>query len=204
MACNGPDVTKCSWGPRIADYNTGIAQLKNAGITVLGYVRTNYTNQPEATIKAEIDLYNSSYPNVRGIFFDEMTNDAVQTHVDYYKRLGEYVKSKNAYGVTVGNPGADSQASYVYTVDTLVTYENSGVASVAALQGTNNWHSSWDRSNFAVLAYNLSTLDSTFLGTARPYAGYTYLTNDVYVDPALDNPWDSLSSYFSTMLAGLN
>jgi hypothetical protein len=46
----------------------------------------------------------------------------------------------------------------------------------------------------------VQTLDSTFLTTARPYAGYTYLTNDTLAN----NPWDSLSSYFSTMLAGLN
>lgn len=198
--CNGPDVTPCtSWNASVADYNNGITKLANAGITVVGYVRTNYTNQSETTVKAEIDMYNASYPGVKGIFFDEMTNDAVQTHIDYYKRVGDYAKSKNGYYVTVGNPGADTIASYVYTMDTVVIYENSGVASLAALQGASNWHSSWDRSNFAVLAYNVPASNQTFLTSARPYAGYTYLTNDV-----MDNPWDSLSSYFSTMLAGLN
>lgn len=199
--CDGPNITPCatSWGASIADYNTGITQLKNAGIKVIGYVRTNYTNQPEATVNSEIDQYSASYPNVSGIFFDEMTNDNVQAHIDYYKRVGERAKGKGTSYITVGNPGADTLVNYVYTMDTMITYENAGVASLAALQGANNWHSSWDRSNFAVLAYGVTTLDSAFLVTARPYAGYTYLTNDV-----MPNPWDSLPSYFSTMLGGLN
>jgi len=32
--------------------------------------------------------------------------------------MGDYAKGKNAYYVTVGNPGADTLASYVYTGST--------------------------------------------------------------------------------------
>jgi len=199
--CNGPDISPCttSWGAKLSDYTTGITALKNAGVVVLGYVATNYTNRTAASVQADINLYNSSYPGVSGIFFDEMTNDSVQSHIDYYKGLNDYAKTKNGTYVTVGNPGADTQVAYVYTVDTLVIYENSGVPSLAALQGTSNWHSNWDRSNFAAMSYGVSTLNSSALVSARPYVGYSFQTDDV-----LPNPWDTVPSFFSSLLAGLN
>lgn len=199
--CNGPDISPCtaSWGASLSDYTTGITALKNAGVVVLGYVATNYTNRTAAAVQADIDMYVSSYGGVGGIFFDEMTNDAVQAHVDYYKNLTNYAKGKKGTYVTVGNPGTDTQVAYVYTVDTLVIYENLGVPSTAALEGTSNWHFNWDRSNFAAMSYGVSALNSTALVNARPYVGYSFQTNDV-----MPNPWDTVPSFFSSLLAGLN
>ena len=41
-------------------------------------------------------------------------------------------------------------------------------------------------------------MDSTFVKQARQYVQYVYLTND-----DLPNPWDSLTSYFASLLAAL-
>jgi hypothetical protein len=41
-------------------------------------------------------------------------------------------------------------------------------------------------------------VSSTFVKQARQYVGYVYLQND-----NVPNPWDSLPSYFASLLAAL-
>lgn len=217
--CNGPDVTKCGMtSANITDYNNEITKLVNAGVVVLGYIATNYAkndaNHPniETEVKSAIDMYYSSYPGVKGVFFDEMTNGYEYTiyvyfaqDLDFYKRIRDYAKTKSSSATAareftvVGNPGTDVDMNYPYAADTLVTYEGSHVPVGTALNGPQNWHSIWDRSNFAVLSYDNASVDTSFLTAARPNTGFVYLTND-----SLPNPWDTVPTYFSTMLAGLN
>ena len=80
-------------------------------------------------------------------------------------------------------------------MDTILVYESSGIPSLPT------WYASYAPSNFGVIPYNVPTLDMTatnFIASARQTIGYIYLTND-----DLPNPWDTLPSYFSTLLTDL-
>lgn len=59
---------------------------------VIGYVYTDRASRPLSQVTSEIDRYYLFYPWIRGIFFDEMSND--ETDKAYYRMLYEYVKSK--------------------------------------------------------------------------------------------------------------
>jgi hypothetical protein len=176
-----------------ADYTAGIARLTAAGVKVIGYVHTSWGARPAAELQAEMGQWQSWYPGVSGIFFDEMANAAGQE--SYYASLTSYAKGRGL-GFTIGNPGADSSPSYVGTEDVLLIYENSGVPSLAALGG---WHASYNRSNFGVIPYAVGSLDASFVQGAKPYVGYIYLQSD-----NLPNPWDSVPPYLSELVASLD
>ncbi|HQU46117.1 MAG TPA: spherulation-specific family 4 protein, partial [Pirellulales bacterium] len=53
-----------------------IGRATQAGVTVIGYVGTQYTKKPLAQVKAEVDRWTHLYPAIKGIFFDEQTSEA--------------------------------------------------------------------------------------------------------------------------------
>jgi Spherulation-specific family 4 len=175
-----------------AGYTNGIAKLKAAHVLVIGYVATGYAMKPAAQVRADIDTWASFYPGVGGIFFDEMSSTAGDEA--FYSALKAYAGA-HGFPVTVGNPGTDTLASFVGTVDTLLIYESDGVPPVASLGG---WHDQFPRSNFGVIPYAVPSLDTAFVMAARQHVGFVYLTDD-----DLPNPWDSLASYFDPLLAAL-
>ena len=148
---------------------------------VFGYVHTSYAARAAAEVQAEIGRWRSLYPGVTGIFFDEMAKDP--GHEAYYKSLTAAAKG-SGFDFTIGNPGVDTAASYVGTVNTILVYESAGLPAPDALAG---WHSGHDRSNFGVIPYGVSGVDTAFLAAAKKTCGYIYLQNDV-----LPNPWDTL------------
>jgi hypothetical protein len=174
-------------------YSDGIKKLQTAGITVLGYVYTSYTSRGTNVVKADIDSYKSWYPSLNGIFLDEMANWSGGE--SYYKTLNDYAKSKG-FTLTVGNPGTDTIASYVGTVDNIIIYESAGVPSLSSLGG---WHSDYDKANFSIIPYAVSSLDDTYVSDASSYVGYVYITND-----DLPNPWDSLPPYYNDLVSALD
>ena len=174
-----------------ADYTAGIAKLIAANIRVLGYVGTDYTANTPASVKADIDLWKTFYPNVQGIFFDEQSNKA--EHVAYYRDLAQYAKT-HGLPYTVGNPGADTAEAFVGALDMMLIYESDGVPALSKLQG---WHANHAPSNFGIIPY-ATAMDPTFVREARKYVGYIYLQSD-----DLPNPWDSLPTYFNDLLTAL-
>lgn len=174
------------------NYATGINNLKEAGVTVLGYVTTVYSTRDANLVMSEIDRYYSWY-NIDGIFFDEMSTSL--SNVAYYSSLDLYTKSKGAT-FTVGNPGTDTISSYVGTVDNIIIYETSGLPDLSILGG---WHLNYDKSNFSLLAYAVPSMSDTFVNNVSDMVGYLYLTDD-----NLPNPWDSLPPYFSSLVNSLD
>ena len=173
-------------------YAVGIAKLDAAGIVVVAYVTSSYASRPAATVRAEIDTYQAWYPGLRGIFIDEMSSEPGDEA--YYAGLTQYVKSIG-YSLTIGNPGTETSPSYVGTVDTILIYESAGLPSASSFGG---WHTQYDRSNFGVIPYDVSSFDPAFVAEARPLVGFIYVTDDV-----LPNPWDSLPPYFDALLDAL-
>jgi hypothetical protein len=174
------------------EYVTGIAKLDAAGIIVLAYVATTYGKKAPAAAQGEIAAYQSWYPGLKGIFFDEMSNTAGDE--PYYQGLDYYAKGKGLV-VTVGNPGTGTPASFVGTVDTILIYESEGLPTVGSLAV---FSGQYDRKNFGVIPYGVPALDPAFVAGARANVGFIYLTDDT-----VPNPWDTLPSYFSNLLAEL-
>jgi len=179
---------------RDINFANGINTLRTHGIIVIGYVYTSYAGRSIANVENDINAYHSWYPNLNGIMFDEMSN--VAGHESYYSTVSQYVKSLVGFTYTVGNPGTDTIPSYVGTVDTITIYENSGLPSLSYLDG---WHSNYPRSNWAIVPYNVPSLDQSFVTQAKNYVGYIYITSD-----NLPNPWNTLSAYFSTLISDLD
>jgi hypothetical protein len=182
---NGPDTA------RNASYTSGIAKLQQAGIMVIGYVATGYTSRGIPAVEADIDQWKAFYPVLQGIFFDEQSNTAGDE--GFYKTVSQYSKAKGLT-FTVGNPGTDTGPSFVGAVDVGLIYESFGLPSTSSLTG---WHSGFAKSNFGIIPYG-AALDHAYVKAARAMVGYIYVTSD-----DLPNPWDSLPSYFTDLLADL-
>jgi hypothetical protein len=175
-----------------AGYAAGIGKLQLAGVTVVGYVPTGYGARSVAAIEADIDHWKSFYPAIQGIFFDEMSNRLGDELI--YKTVSQYTKSKGMT-FTVGNPGIDTKPTFVGTTDVVMIYEGSGFPATTMLSG---WHTGYPRTSFGLFAYGVATPNHALIKQARPYVGYIYVNSDV-----LPNPWDSVPSYLSDLLADL-
>ena len=175
-----------------SNFVTGIKNMQAAGITVIGYVDTVYAGRSLSSAKSDIANWWNWY-RVNGIFFDEMSNFGGDEN--YYSTLTAYAKSLGMTH-TMGNPGTTIPTSYIGTVDIICEYESAGLPSLSLLQSI---QSGFSKSNFAYLAYSVSTLSKTFEASSSSYAGWLYITND-----GGGNPWDTLPPYFSSEMAALD
>lgn len=179
-----------------AAYASGITSLENAGIVVVGYVATGYgtaSYSPAPQVEANIDAYLSFYPNVQGIFFDEMSDQASEQ--SYYQTLATYAASKNL-ALTIGNPGANVPDALVGIFTNLVIYEAQGMPPLAKIDA---YRSTYGIAGFSYIAYGVSTLpDSATLQSLDAYVRYVYVT-----DLGGANPYDALPSYLAAEVAAL-
>ncbi len=147
---------------------------------------------PLAQVKTDVDRYDRFY-KIDGFFIDEVTNDADAAHLAYYGELYNYIKSKQASYLVVGNPGINTLASYLTlpAFDGLVTFENdTGYPNYVP----DAWTQKQSSAAFSHLCYNVATA-ATMTNYAqlavKRNAGYIYITDD-----KLNNPWDTLTSYW--------
>jgi hypothetical protein len=175
------------------NYVAGIASLKDAGITVVGYVATNYASVSLSTVDAWMSAYKSWY-NVNGIFFDMMSNS--QAEAGYYSSATDYAYSIGL-GLTVGNPGTSVPSNYVGTVNIIVVYENPGYPSTSTIASSTMGDPS---SNFAAMGYDVSLPTQSYIQDLAPYLGYVYFT-----DGQAPNPYSSIAaSYLDDLTAMLS
>ncbi len=180
-------------GPGIRDENyvTGVHDLQNSGIVVLGYVDTGYGSKNATTIESEMNSYKNWY-GVNGIFFDTMSS--VPGKEIFYKHLSDYAKSIGLT-YTVGNPGTDTSPSYIGTVDNIVIYDNKGLPPLSLFEG---WHENFAKSNFSFLSYDVSNLNKTYVDNVTKYVQYLYIT-----DLTLPNPFVVLSSQIDELVSSI-
>lgn len=182
---NGPGASKDSI------YATAISDLKKTGVKTLGYVYTNYTKRSKSSVKKDIDNWKRWFQPA-GIFFDEMTNDNVASHIDYYANLDTYAKSKG-FTFTVGNPGSNVPLPYFETVDTIMIYESESYPDNRTVCNP-MYKGLPGREALGMFPYNVGTLDEAKILMAKECIGYIYLTND-----AGANPWDTLPPYLKNL-----
>jgi Spherulation-specific family 4 len=177
------------------NYVAGINSLRAANVTVLGYDHTSYGARALSTVEADMNSYKAWYPNINGFFFDEMAN--TPGYETYYSALTAYAKTLG-YDFTVGNPGSAVPASYIGTVNVIVTDENAGIPSNASLA---SWTAGMPKNNFAVIAYGVSpsSVTSANIAGVFQYANYIYVTNETTPNPYanLGTEWTGVVSYLS-------
>ncbi len=180
---NGPGVS------RESNYATWINRLMSVGITVVGYVYTDYGARSASSVRADIAKFKSLY-GVNGIFLDQMPSTV--GHESYYASLTSYAKSLGLATV-VGNPGTCVPISYVGTVSILVIYERSGLPTTSRLSSCSMGQT---RDDFAVISYGVSSPSLATLSSITHYARYVYLTNAVS-----PHPYWSVPSFFTTTVS---
>ena len=188
---NGPDTSQ---NP---DYVAAVNAVRSAGGKVIGYVYTSYTARPLAQVQADIDRHLAFYA-ADGFFIDEMTDDALTNHLDYYAAIFQYVKAKGAQFTVVGNPGTNTEEDYFTrpTADALVIFEdNTGYAGFTP----SGWVTNHPARQFVHLPYNVTnaTTMSNYVSLAvARNAGWIYVTNDKGA-----NPWDTLPAYWESEIS---
>src|SRR5579872_1667554 len=179
------------------NYATGITNLENSGVVVLGYVATGYgtsSYSSVANIESQVSHYKSWYPNIQGIFFDEMSNSANEQ--SYYQTLRNYVNSVGLQ-MTVGNPGTTVDTGLLGIFNVLCIYENPGIPSISSI---NQYYSNYGSGGFSYIAYGVSSLPSqSTLQSVDTYVNYIYISN-----LGGSNPYGALPSYFTNEVAALS
>jgi len=175
------------------NYLKGITSFKSVGIITLGYVFTNYTARDNDEVIIDINNWKNCYPNIDGVFFDEMSN--MPGNENYYANLTSYAKSQG-FALTVGNPGIGTLSSYVGTVDNFVIYEDAGLPSFLSLGG---WYTSFNKSNFSIISYGVNDIDNSVIKRISHKVSYLFITNGT-----LPNPFTSLPPYFDQLVKDLD
>ena len=186
---SGPD-----GGPPNSDYEHGLAELRAAGVSLLGYVATGYGARPAAEVKTDIDLYDA-YFDVDGIFLDEADNTT--NGLAYYADLYAYVHSRSNLHDVVINPGIGTAEEYITApaADTAVIFE---VGAGWTNHVTAAYVSNYPPQRFSVLLYGIADEPAmrAYIDLAvRRNVGYVYVTDD-----AGANPWDTLPSYWTPLV----
>lgn len=184
-------------GPGIAqngDYQEQMRRNKAAGIRQIGYVHTLYQQRPIAEVKQEIDDWYRLYPDVQGIFLDEIAIDS--DRLCYLSQLYNYIKQRSPQQLVVINPGRhipDVMANYA---DIMVTYETNGnkyindyVPATSTFETTEANHG-----RIAHIVHDVTPGDyAQVLALSRDRnVGWLFITDDV-----MPNPYDVLPTNFN-------
>ena len=180
-----------------ANYAALAERLRVAGIPVLGYVSTRYSDRPIAELQQDIGLYADWYA-VDGIFLDEVPDESRCTGERAYDQQAAELARRRA-PLVVGNPGTSTCEDYLDFMDSLVLFE--AEPDVWQNHSPPAWMQRYPPERFWLLIH--SQPDAALLPTLLEQAqeanfGQVYLTDDV-----LPNPWDSLPSYWEELIAAL-
>jgi hypothetical protein len=158
-------------------------RLQSAGVTVAGYVDTNYGQRLVRAALIDLRRYLDWY-KVTGVFFDRAA--AAPEHVGYYAGLAHRARQMGASVVAL-NHGTHPAEEYAEHADLLGTFE--GPWPVYLDLTVPRWARSRPASQFYHLPHSVppgSFRDAYWLA-ARRNAGCVYVT-----DNGGDNPWDRL------------
>jgi hypothetical protein len=181
--------------PPNRDYERGIKDLKSGGVTILGYVHTNYGKRNIAEVKADIDVYANHF-QLDGIFLDEAASGIDE--VDYYQEIYRYIKTKLQLNQVILNQGTYPDEGYLIKSagDNLVIFENYSPIwdEYQPLPYTNN-HNSEHFSTLIHTVPDAATMKNHIDKAVARNIQYIYITDDSPDNPDHD-PWNSLPSFW--------
>jgi hypothetical protein len=168
---------------------------------VLGYVYTSYTSRPLHDVLVDIDTFYRLYPDLDGIFVDEMASyphgpsaAGGMSVKAYYGRIYTHVRRKSAdrNELVVVNPGVTATTAWQLDVaDKVVVFE--GTRASYRTWKPEPWVLARPASRIVQLVHSTPTAKRHRVceqSRARN-AGFIDVTDDVMV-----NPWDTVPSYW--------
>lgn len=182
-----------------------IRMFKAAGAIVCGYVDTAFNTRSPTLVKADVDGWQSIYPNspIDGIFFDEMPFDpgVANANINQFLEYKQYCYDRNLHPV-IGNPGTNQGGAWfsANAADIFVVWENSiRPLESDMLQDFVDGHVFYSYTTRGILVYGQSSLDLYFFRKMRRYVQWLYVT-----DTTGGNPWNALPSYLEQLFAALS
>jgi Spherulation-specific family 4 len=160
-----------------------LERLHSAGVSIAGYVDTNYAQRPPDEVLDEIGRYIEWYP-VSGVFFDRVPTAA--EHLDHYAGLTRLARAAGAQ-VLAFNHGTHPVEPYADLADLVGTFEGTWRSYVD--MAVPRWARSRPAEQFFHLVYSVppESFGDAFLLATRRRAGSVYVT-----DHGGDDPWGRL------------
>jgi Spherulation-specific family 4 len=176
---------------RNIDYAAIFTEASSHGVTLVGYVSTDYGNRPQAEIKNDVDTWIRFYPQVRGFFFDQQpseSRDAAQ-----FAELRDFVKRRIPNCLVINNPGVPCDEAYLARGVSNVTcvFVNYNGFEQFELPTTLK---AYDPSRFAAMPYNIpdiETMRAVVKDAIIKRIGYLYIS-----DAKPPNQWGKLPVYW--------
>lgn len=185
---NGPSHSDSYAYNKYLEY-ISLIQVNNSKIA--GYVSTSYGGRSIDEVKSDIDMWISDY-SIDYIFLDETSAQASQ--YSYYTELADYIQSKGKK--IINNFGIIPDTKYKAIDSIKIILEESAVNVNSLINSVDyqNWTN--DKSTYNTNAVLIHTANSNYIETIDDYKAYwIYITDD-----ALENPWDSLPSYYEEFI----
>jgi Spherulation-specific family 4 len=184
-------------------YGEVVRTAENRGITVVGYVDTNYGARDLSAVESEVDDYYTWY-HVNGVFFDRASTGCALARgpTSYYAKLHAYVRAKGGSARTILNPGKQTNECFLADTDVLVTFEGPDTQYVNDYSAP-SWVTHQSPSHFWHIVYDASNVSAMTRAVAlskQRGAGSVFVTPD-----ALPSPYSTLPTgrYWTTELAKL-
>ncbi len=182
-----------------ANYTDVIENAQGAGIQIYGYVYTGYGERPDAEVRADIDRWYGFYPTIDGIFFDEVAGSATcALQEPSYLGWSDHVRTHPGAAEVALNPGTSTCESYLEFADSVMIFEDDLDHFMS--WSPPEWVKNHKPSRFWVLVLEApaASLDAVLMRTRDAGVARVYVTDD-----GGSNPWDTLSSYWTELVAGV-
>ncbi len=176
---------------RNLDYAAIFTEASNQGITLVGYVSTDYGRRTLTEIKNDADRWIKFYPQIRGFFFDQQPRE--RQHAANFAELRDYVKRKLRDPFVITNPGVPCDEAYLAqgVSDVTCVFVNFEGFERFELPATLK---AYDPCRFAAMPYNIAdvtAMRSVVKDTIIKRIGYIYIS-----DAKPPNQWDKLPVYW--------
>ena len=173
------------------DYRMVVGRASRRGVTVIGYIGTNYAHRPRLEVEADVDRWTRFYPEIQGIFFDAQASDV--GHVDDYAIFREFVRKKIHRALVVTNPGTLCAEEYASrpASDVFCMFESPSGFEHFRLP---RWADRYTAGHFAALPHHVPSpkqMRDCIQVAASRGIGLIYVT-----DAQGPNLWDRLPSYW--------
>jgi len=171
------------------NYQAAVRRAQLAGIRIIGYSNTNYTQRSATAVETDVKDYKTWY-DVTNIFLDEVSSSS--SKIAYYRQLNDYIHNVNPGSMVMLNPGTYPDRQYMSLGDVVMAYENT-YANYASIH-VPGWAGRYPAARFAYIIYatSESQLANAISLSRRRHAGYVYVTSSTGA-----NPYSSLPGYWS-------
>ena len=179
-----------------ASWTNLINRLQGSGIIILGFVDTNGSTDTTATVNGRSNAWNSFYPQIDGIYFDNIgiqtTNQSfLQTVANHAKTMFDTTVANAKVAANVIEPGGGWSGGAI-GVDTFVVWDG---GSLDPVDTSYSKYQALDNNNLAVMAHGIPSLNTSWVNQMAQYMGWIYTTTGTGT-----TPYNSLPGYFADLI----